>query len=137
MQKSIIEAFPEMETLVSIVWLHMLQGDSESSAEESARIFSDHPVRQFYDPNQQAGKAVAESVGWRGQVAWDIYLFYPVGGIWAKGPPTPSVWMHQLSEPWSDREHYRSGDDLVKALLETMKRLTGPQSQEGTTPILE
>ena len=127
MQKSIIEEFPEMETRVSIVWLHMLQGDSESSAKESARMFSNHRVSQFYDPNKLAGKAIAESVGWKGQVAWDTYLFYPVGREWAKMSPAPSVWMHQLSEPWADREHYHSGDDLVKALFETMKRLIGRQ----------
>lgn len=127
MQKSIIEKFPKMETSICIVWLNMLQGDSESSTKESARIFSDHRVRQFYDPNQHAGKAIAESVGWKGRVAWDIYLFYPVGREWAKRPPNPSVWMHQLSEPWTDREHYHSGDDLVQALSETMKSLVGRQ----------
>lgn len=90
-------------------------------------MFSHHRVRQFYDPNQRAGKAIAESVGWKGKVAWDIYLFYPAGRSWAKRPPTPSVWMHQLGEPWADPEHYHSGDDLVQALFETMKHLIGPR----------
>ena len=116
-----------MDMSISIVWLHILPGDSELSAKEAARMFGNHRVRQFHDPNQHAGKAIAESVGWKGKVAWDIYLFYPVGLAWAKRCPSPSVWMHQLNEPWADREHYHTGDDLVKALFGTMKRLMGPQ----------
>ena len=123
MQKSILEEFPNIEISIGIVWLNVLQGDSESSAKESARMFSDHRVRQFYDPNQYAGRAIAERVGWKGKVAWDIYLFYPAGGEWVRRSPTPSVWMHQLRETWADREHFHSGDDLVKALSEAMKRL--------------
>ena len=125
MQTSIIEEFPNVEINILVVWLNMLPGDSESSAKESARIFRDHRVRQFYDPNQYAGRAIAERVGWRGRVAWDIYLFYPPGAEWDKRPPTPSVWMHQLRETWADREHFHSGDDLVRTLFETMKRLIG------------
>jgi hypothetical protein len=113
-----------MEISISIVWLSILQGDSESSAKESARMFGDPRVRQFYDPYQHAGRAIAGSVGWTGKVAWDIYLFYPLDREWAKRPPIPSVWMHQLREPWADREHFHAGDDLVKALFEAMKKLT-------------
>lgn len=112
-----------MEISISVVWIRVLPGDSESSAKDSARIFSDHRVRQFYDPNQNAGKAIAERVGWRGKVAWDIYLFFPAGREWTNRPPTASVWMHQLRETWADREHFHAGEDLVKALFETMKRL--------------
>jgi hypothetical protein len=126
-QKSIIEEFPDIDMSISVVWIRVLPGDSESSAKESARMFNDHRVRQFYDPNQIAGKAIAERVGWKGKVAWDIYLFYPAGHEWTKRPPTPSAWKHQLRETWADREHFHAGDDLVKALFETMKKLTARQ----------
>jgi hypothetical protein len=31
--------------------------------------------------------------------------------------------MHQLTDSWTDREHYRTGDDLVKELLNAMTKL--------------
>lgn len=97
-------------------------------AKESARIFSDPRIHQFYDPDKRSGKAIARSVGCEGRVAWDIYLFYTAGIEWIEDPPVPTAWIHQLNESWADREHFHRGDDLVKELFKTMQRLSHTQN---------
>jgi len=74
-------------------------------------------TRHFYDQDHIVGKEIAKSIGWDGHVAWDIYLFYAPYADWNNGPPAPTGWMHQLTDSWADREHYRTGDGLVKGLL--------------------
>lgn len=111
----------------TIIWLNMLPGDSDVTAKDSAKIISHESVRHFYDPDRLSGKAIAESVGWRGKVAWDIYLFYAPGAEWIEGPPIPAAWMHQLSESWADRDHFRTGDYLVRELHSTVIALNRGQ----------
>ena len=93
------------------------------TARKSASIFDDPRVLQFYDPHRRSGKAVAESIGWEGQVAWDIYLFYAAKGQWVEDPPNPTAWMHQLRESWADPAHFYTGEDLVRELFKTLKEL--------------
>jgi hypothetical protein len=110
---------------VVIVWIKMLAGDSGVTAEKSAGSFRDPQVRQFYDPDRHCGKAIGNSVGWQGKIAWDIYLFYTPGSEWIKSPPTPVDWIHQLKETWADRDRLRTGRDLVEGLETAMSKLTG------------
>ena len=101
----------------------MLPGDSEITAREKAAIFNDPRVRQFWDPGQLSGKAVAEALGYKGRVAWDIYLFYTPGSKWDEYPPEPAGWMHQISDGWADRDHFFTGDDLVEKLHDMARGL--------------
>ena len=121
--KSIIEPFPGADINIAIVWISKLAADSRRAAERSAGIFKDPHVSQFYDPQQLSGRAIAGSLGWQGQVAWDIYLFYTPGRKWNHTPPTPDEWVHQLTDPWANSDRLRIGDDLVKALEEIMETL--------------
>ncbi len=102
----------------------MLKDDSETTAKNMTSIFTDHRVRQFYDSNKLSGKIIAEGLGWEGMVAWDIYLFYPAGSVWAAIPPASRYWMHQIKESWADRDRFHTGDDLLNELSTAMKRLT-------------
>jgi len=104
----------------------MLPGDSEETAQKSSSILDDPRVLLFYDPNKRSGKAVADTVGWAGKIAWDIYLFYLEGDEWGKNPPMPTDWMYQLSDSRADRERYYTGDDLAKKLYKAMKKLLRP-----------
>ncbi|UCH23352.1 MAG: hypothetical protein JSU83_09180 [Deltaproteobacteria bacterium] len=122
-QESIINKFPITKIDVSLVWLEMLPGDSEAAAKKEAGNFKDQWLCQYYDPDKRSGKAIAESLGYVGKVAWDIYLFYAAGAEWIENPPPPSSWLHQLSENWIDRERYHTGDDLGRELFGTMKKL--------------
>jgi hypothetical protein len=105
----------------------MLPGDSESTAREKAVIFNDPRVRQFWDPNQLSGKAIAEALGYRGRVARDIYLFYTPGSDWMRHPPKPAGWMHQIREDWADRGHFFTGENLAKKLYDTARDLLASQ----------
>ena len=105
----------------------MLPGDSKITAREKSVIFNAPRVHQFWDPGQLAGKAIAEVLGYKGRVAWDMYLFYPPGSQWQKQPPQPAAWMHQISEDWADPGHFFTGDNLVKMLYSTAYRLLVPK----------
>lgn len=102
----------------------MLPGDSEATAREKATMFNYPRVHQFYDPEQLSGKAIAESLGYNGKVAWDIYLYYAAGSEWVQQPPKPNLWMHQISESWASRSHFHTGDDLLKELYTAVKKIT-------------
>ena len=125
MLKSIIESFPDADINVAIVWINKLPADSRKAAEKSAGTFNDPRICQFYDRQQRSGQAVANSLGWQGRVAWDIYLFFTAGSQWDETPPAPANWMHQLTDPWADPDRLRTGDDLVRELAKSMKRLLG------------
>ena len=109
----------------------MLPGDNEATAGEKAVIFDDPRVHQFWDPDQHSGKAIAEALGFKGRVAWDIYLFYTPGGEWIEHPPRPAGWMHQISEAWADRKYFYTGDDLVHKMHETAKGLLARKNTRG------
>lgn len=101
----------------------MLPDDSEEIAIRSAGELADRRVCHFYDPNKRSGRAIAESIGWEGRVAWDIYLFYRPDSEWGGAPPAPTDWMHQMIDTWADRELYRRGEDLRRGLIKSLKTL--------------
>jgi hypothetical protein len=118
--RSIIASFPDAEISITIVWINKLAADSREAAARSAGIFKDSRVCQFYDPQQLSGRAVADSLGWQGRIAWDIYLFYTAGSKWNDTAPSPVDWVHQLEDQWADSDRLRTGDGLVQAIKEIM-----------------
>jgi len=101
----------------------MLRGDSRDAAEPSVKLLNDPRVRHFYDPQQAAGKMIADSIGWNGKVAWDIYLFYPPDVEWSDAPPAPADMMHQLTDTWANQDCFRTGADLTHALYQSLSQL--------------
>jgi hypothetical protein len=116
----VLEEFPDANISASIVWTHMLPDDTKATTEASAGIIVDPRVRHFHDPHQRLGTAIADGLGWEGQIAWDIYLFYDKDGRWTEGPPAPLDFMHQC--PW-EPAHFRTGDALVLGLREAMQQM--------------
>jgi hypothetical protein len=108
---------------VGIVWVHMVPSDSRFTAGLAARRMVGPSVRQFHDPGNLVGRALAEGLGAPGKVAWDIYLFYAPGMQWGAGPPTPQRWAHQLSDSWADPARYRPGGRLRKELRLAMEEI--------------
>ena len=106
----------------------MLALDSLLSAKWVARRMGDPQVQHFYDPQNLTGRAVAESLGHPGKVAWDIYLFYDPRAQWGDGLPLPACWAHQLtSAPWIDPRRYHERD-LVDELGRMARWMTGLQN---------
>ena len=107
----------------SIVWIPILKEDTFEEAIPSVKFLSDSRIQHFYDDKKTTGKAIADSIGWVGNVAWDIYLFYRPSVGWAQTPPKPLYWMHQLTDDWATKDKYRTGEDLKNELLNSMENL--------------
>ena len=97
--------------------------DNIEEALPSVRFLNDKRFKHLYDQHQTVGKTIANSVGWTGKVAWDIYLFYKPFVEWTNLPPPPSYWMHQLTDNWATKEKYRTGKDLKNELLVSIEKL--------------
>jgi NADH:ubiquinone oxidoreductase subunit len=100
-----------------------LDNDNIEEALPSVKFLSDKRFKHLYDQHQTVGKAIASSVGWNGKIAWDIYLFYAPYSEWTDKPPSPSYWMHQLTDNWATKEKYRTGADLKNELLVSIEKL--------------
>jgi hypothetical protein len=100
-----------------------LAEDTYDSAIQPTTFLNDDRIYHFYDDQRAAGKSIAESVGWTGMVAWDIYLFYEPLTEWREKPPEPKYWMHQLSDEWATKEKYRTGGGLANELFVSMQKL--------------
>jgi hypothetical protein len=122
-QYGILRAFPYADLDLLLVWISMMSGDTYEAAQKAEKKFKDKRVKQFYDPQQLAGRAIAKSLGHSDQVAWDIYLFYPGGALWEDLPPPPETFMHQLRDSWADQSCLFEKDQLRSKLTETMKFL--------------
>ena len=117
MQDGILSALPEADILLSVVWTPMLPDDSRDAAVRASAMFDDARMRQYYDPERLAGRAVAASLGGDDHVAWDIYLFYAPGRRWDAAQSQPVAWAHQLgTQAWADASRYQTGAALVEAL---------------------
>ena len=105
----------------------MLEGDCERAAVSSAERLDKAGLGvHFHDPGRAVGAAVAETLGGRGDVAWDTYLFYPPGIRWDGTPPAPQDWYHQLGgAAWAGVSRYRTGRGLARALRRGAVRFAG------------
>jgi hypothetical protein len=124
-RQAILEAVPDADLYLAIVWIGMLPDDTEEAARAITASMPSHPrVQYFYDPERRAGQAIARRLGGPGAVAWDIYLFYSKGSEWTADPPLPVRWMHQLARStWANAIYYHAGDDLVAKLHEAVLEL--------------
>jgi hypothetical protein len=119
-QEAIIDGFPQADIAVSLVWIRMLPLDNKATARYRALSLRDTRIRHFYDPHKRVGKAFAQAFGVVGKVAWDMYMFFPVGVEWVGLPPMPAVYAHQLIADWIDPARYFRGDELTKELNRLM-----------------
>lgn len=130
MRKAILEGFPDANLGVSMVWINMLEGDTEAAARHAAAAFTgNRRVHQFHDAERRLGRHVAQVLGGESDaVAWDIYLFYEEGSTWTQELPVPSHWVHQLTTSgWAPSGRYFAGDDLSEELHQSMGRLLAAQ----------
>ena len=121
--ETITGKFSNAEISASIVWIPILDKDNIEEALPSVKFLSDKRFKHFYDQHKTVGQTIANSVGWNGNVAWDIYLFYAPYSKWTDKPPSPSYWMHQLTDNWATKEKYRTGADLKSELLVSIEKL--------------
>ena len=123
MHENVFEKYADADISASIVWIPILKEDTFDAAIPSVKFLGDSRIQHFYDNKKTTGKTIADSVGWDGNVAWDIYLFYRPFVEWTETPPKPLCWMHQLTDGWATKDKYRTGEDLKNELLISMEKL--------------
>ncbi len=132
-KSELVDRFPANKLDVIIVWAPMLESDSEAAAKETARMFDNTAVAQFYDPNILAGKAYRHDVfpdaydkgvaslpndhwlhemipDWGGELGpeWDIYMFFDKKADWRETPPQPSRFVRHLGRIVEHGDEYLS-----------------------------
>ena len=120
---SILEDFPDEDYHLYVVWIDILRGDNFDLAKKHAQLLNDPRVSHYYDADQNFGKSVANVLGGKGKVAWDIYMFYNSGMKWEEQPPIPSSYMHQLGplrHKWIDANYFHIGSKLIKEMHKDM-----------------
>lgn len=117
---------------VAIVWIPMLDSDTPSALSRATEEFATAGATQFVDSERAAGRHLGSPLGADGEPAWDCYLRYGPEADWAGGPPAPTDWVHQLSEPsWPPDERYQCGDDLRTSLARMVPDGTGENTGEN------
>ena len=133
---SVLNAYPDADIQVSIVWIDMLPSDNAEAATKSSAIFDDPRVKQFHDPDRKSGYVIAKDLLYENAgPAWDIYLYYDKDAQWADAPPKPVDWVHQLGGGRrADAARFRPGQRLVDALRESTGKILSAEksANDGT-----
>jgi copper chaperone CopZ len=133
---SVLNAYPDADIQVSIVWIDMLPSDNEKAAAKSSAIFDDPRVTQFHDPDRKSGYAIAKDLLYENAgPAWDIYLYYDKDARWTDAPPKPIEYVHQLSGGRrADPARFRPGQQLIDALRESTSKILSAEkpATDGT-----
>ena len=123
MHEYVFEKYPDADISATIIWIPILDKDTFDAAIPSVMFMNDRRIQHFYDKSKTVGRMIGNSVGWAGNVAWDIYLFYRSFAEWVDTPPKPTYWMHQLTSDWAKNDKYRTGADLKRELFVSMEKL--------------
>jgi hypothetical protein len=140
----ILGHYQDADVDVTIVWSPMLKKDNEEAAHESAKMFDDARVTQFYDTERYVGylyrfdvfpdaadqmaaslpeghpfhEAMAERAETaRERPEWDIYMWFASGRRWETDAPRPTRFIRQVGR-WDEDGRTVSlmwVDDLTKA----------------------
>ena len=103
------------EVKVAVVWINVLESDDADAARAAQALFGDRRVRQFWDPEQLAGRAWGKALVLN-PIAWDVYLLFDPNSSWSGPAPLPSQWFHQLGGGKAAPSRRRSGHGLAAAL---------------------
>jgi len=121
--ENVFKIHPQRDIRGYIIWIPILEKDTFDSAIQSAKVLKDYRIKHYYDNNKAVGKTIADCVGWAGNIAWDVYLFYLPLVKWTETPPKPKYWMHQLTDDWASKDKYRTGNELKTELSVSMGKL--------------
>ena len=78
------------------IWVPQLRGRSEN-VPSAMSLAPDPRIRHYWDESDDLGAAYEAVLPTTGESAWDVYMLYRSGVVWASAqPPKPDFWMHQL-----------------------------------------
>jgi hypothetical protein len=83
----------------AIIWTPMLVTASLLAAKGRETRLSDPRIEHYWDPDRVLDRLLAQTLGLKAPIAWDVYLVYLPDPPWGTElPPPPGFWMHQLNE---------------------------------------
>ncbi len=128
-QRHIIEANPELDMDILLVWSPVVNSDAGDSLLGGINAMIDPRIQHFWDRDLLLGKELKKHLplGKR-DFAWDIYLFYDKAAKWTDTPPEVSSWAHQLDALGKDDaapQFLACGEEaLAKSFQASLKKLT-------------
>lgn len=129
-RKSIMERFAASGVHPIVVWLPMVESDSEAAAAKSSGIFAETNAVQFYDPERLAGwayqreqfstkwdqvEAALPAEHWLRQAhdrkpeagpEWDVYMLYKPGARWETTTPKADAFIRHIGRDQHGQSHY-------------------------------
>jgi hypothetical protein len=97
----VLAAINSPDLKVYVVWLPVLDADTEEKAAESASKIVDARARHLWNPDLSLSVEASRSLRISAQLeqAWDVFLVFGPDVRWTEPHmPAPSAWMHQLND---------------------------------------
>lgn len=125
MNRAVLQAGPDADLRVYVVWLGVLSRLSPEAlvgaARSAARRIDDPRVSHFLDPDYAVAgpyRSILALPEASGDPAWDAFLVFDRAARWDWQPPAPTDWMHQLGAgPPSRRLNSSKLAESVRAAL--------------------
>ncbi|MCH8147344.1 MAG: hypothetical protein IH987_05020 [Planctomycetes bacterium] len=89
--ESVVQAYPETDVDIHVVWVPMLGSDNESAAREISGMFDDPRVHQYWDPERRSGTSYSAHV-------FPTYLMDIQNGLDAT--LAADHWWHEMKRDW-------------------------------------
>ncbi len=98
-QTSVLDAISDPSLRAYVAWVPILPDDTGAPDEATRSLVPDPRASHFWDAERRLPEPFNRVLGLpAGWPAWDVYLAYPPGVRWEKGPPAPAFWHHQLGD---------------------------------------
>jgi copper chaperone CopZ len=97
-------------------WISVEGWGDYTDAQRLAPEIKDSRVKHFWDPNMRLGKLFKKPLGFENgyPTAWDVYMIYEKNITWDNEvPPSPTFWMHQVSNEESGLAETNFLDKLI------------------------
>lgn len=134
MKRKVLDAVPDSDLRVYVVWLPVLSRLSPEAlaggARSGAKRLADERVQHYLDPKLRLGNEYGRLLELPlDDPAWDAYLVFGPAARWKGTPPRPHFWMHQLGAgPEELRLDGNKLAEVVKRLLAAPGARTGNRS---------
>lgn len=90
----VLEAMPEADLRVYVVWGPMQHKETEEDARAATVNVPDPRADHFWTDDHVLAEAFQEPLGIEGEPAWDTYMIYGPEARWEGKPPAPAYFMH-------------------------------------------
>jgi len=98
MQTGVLAKIDDPSLRAYAAWVPVLPDDGRPG-EGNLALVPDRRATHFWDRHGSLPPLFRAILGLPSDwPAWDVYLAYPSGAKWDRGPPAPAFWHHQLGD---------------------------------------